>query len=188
MPPHALDTAVHHPHPAPDALEPVSADLFRAVFRDHAARVVVVTAAGPDAPAGFTLTSLTSISIRPPMVSFAVARGGSSRPAVSRSRRVAIHLLADDQERLARTFATPGIDRFADVRWSPGPDGEPLLADCAAYLSCEVVQHIPAGDHVLVVARVVTARNDRPGAPLLYHDGSYASVDRPSSATPAALA
>jgi len=155
---------------------PVTGDLFRSVFRDHAARVVVVTAKGEPMPAGFTATSLASVSLQPPMVSFAVARTASAWKTVSRSRRLAVHLLAHDQDWLATTFATSGIDRFAEVRWHEGPGGEPLIEGCAAYLCCQVVQHVPAGDHVVVLARVSEARVDRSGSPLIYHDGSYASV------------
>jgi len=166
--------------PAP---EPVTADVFRSVFRDHAARVVVVTAAGDPAPAGFTATSLSSVSLQPPMVSFAVARSASAWATVARSRRLAVHLLARDQDWLARTFATSGIDRFAEVRWRPGAGGEPLLEGAAAYLCCQVVQHVPAGDHVLVLARVAEARINRSGSPLIYHDGGYASVEQAPTST-----
>jgi flavin reductase (DIM6/NTAB) family NADH-FMN oxidoreductase RutF len=159
--------------------EPVTADLFRSVFRDHAARVVVVTAKGDPKPAGFTATSLASVSLRPPMVSFSVARSASAWATLSRSGRVAVHLLADDQDGLATTFATSGIDRFAEVRWRPGRRGEPLIEGCAAYLCCQVVQHVPAGDHVLVLARVAEAQVVRSGSPLIYHDGAYASVGEP---------
>lgn len=159
-----------------EALEPVTADLFRSVFRDHAARVVVVTAAGRRGPAGFTATSLTSVSLKPPMVSFALARSASAWSTVSRSARVAVHLLGEDQDALATRFATSGIDRFAKLRWRTAPGGEPIIAGCAAYLGCEVVRHVPAGDHVIVVARVSDARIERSGAPLIYHDGGFASL------------
>jgi flavin reductase (DIM6/NTAB) family NADH-FMN oxidoreductase RutF len=163
-------------HDVDTAAEPVSDDLFRSVFRDHAARVVVVTAQGHREPVGFTATSLTSVSLSPPMVSFAVARTASAWPTLSRAPLVAIHLLARDQHGLATTFATSGINRFAGLEWRAGVDGEPLIEGCAAYLSCEVVRHVPAGDHVVLLARVTRARVDRTGEPLIYHDGGYASV------------
>jgi len=163
--------------PADDArLAQVTDEVFRSVFRDHAARVVVVTAEGGRGPAGFTATSLTSVSMDPPMVSFAVARSASAWPTVARSRRLGVHLLADDQDGLATTFATSGINRFEDVRWHPGPTGEPVIEDCAAFLRCTVDRHVPAGDHVLVLARVTQAHVARIGSPLIYHDGGYATV------------
>ena len=172
-------------HQVDPSTEPVSDDLFRAVFRDHAARVVVVTAQGHREPVGFTATSLTSVSLKPPMVSFAVARTASAWRTLSRSPRVAVHLLGSDQDALATTFATSGINRFAGLDWRPGPDGEPLIGGCAAYLCCRVVRHVPAGDHVVVLARVTGARVERTGEPLIYHDGVYASVGPvPTTANP----
>src|SRR4051794_18443471 len=90
----------------------VDPDLFRALLRRHAAAVVVVTARGTP-PAGFTATSFTSVSLEPPMVSFCLAHTASSWPAVSRAGLIAVHVLTEHQEAVARTFATSGIDRFA---------------------------------------------------------------------------
>ena len=62
------------------------------------------------------------------------------------------------------------------MRWHPGPAGEPVIEDCAAFLHCTVERHVPAGDHVLVLARVTGAHVARVGSPLIYHDGGYATV------------
>jgi flavin reductase (DIM6/NTAB) family NADH-FMN oxidoreductase RutF len=170
----------------------VTAERFRSVFRDHAARVAIVTARSGGSPAGFTATSLSSVSLQPPMVSFAISSSASAWATFSRSRRIAVHLLSDDQDWLAARFATSGIERFADVRWHPGPAGEPVIEDCAALLHCHVTQHVPAGDHVLVVARVTRADLARSGAPLMYHDGAFTSIGTardtdPTDADPADL-
>ena len=72
---------------------PITPDVFRAVVRDHAARVVVVTAPGVPAPVGLTATSLASVSLDPPMVSFAVAAGASAWPVMATAPRLGVHLL-----------------------------------------------------------------------------------------------
>jgi flavin reductase (DIM6/NTAB) family NADH-FMN oxidoreductase RutF len=155
---------------------PITDNLFRSVFRDHAARVVVVTAHGESGPVGLTATSLSSVSLDPPMVSLAVARSASAWATISGARQLAVHLLAHDHDGLATRFATSGIDRFAGVPWRPGPEGEPLIEGCAAYLCGHVVRHVPAGDHGLLLVRVTRGHIDRAGSPLLYHDGGYTSV------------
>jgi flavin reductase (DIM6/NTAB) family NADH-FMN oxidoreductase RutF len=161
---------------APPAAGPVSPDVFRSVFRDHAARVIVVTAAGPDGPVGFTASSLVSVSAAPPIVSFAMARSARSWPTVSRSSSIAVHLLHRDQQVLARTFSRRDVDRFAGVPWRPGPTGEPVLHGCAAVLSCQLLRYVPAGDHALLLSQVTAASLDRPGDPLLHHQGAFASL------------
>src|SRR6185312_5282820 len=105
----------------------VDTDLFRQLLRRHAAAVVVITAPG-EPPAGFTATSFTSVSLDPPLVSFCLAKTASAWPAVEAASTIAVHVLTQEQEHVARTFATRGIDRFAvHGAWHPGPDGVPLL-------------------------------------------------------------
>jgi flavin reductase (DIM6/NTAB) family NADH-FMN oxidoreductase RutF len=149
-------------------------DHFRTLLRHHAAGVVVVTAPGPR-PAGFTATSFTSVSLHPPLVSFCLDRGSSSWPAVEAADHVAVHVLSDAQEQLARTFATRHIDRFAaPTSWRPGPHGVPVLDDVLAVFVCRVVDRVPAGDHAIVLAEPVDGTHlADPGAPLLYHMGRY---------------
>jgi flavin reductase (DIM6/NTAB) family NADH-FMN oxidoreductase RutF len=161
----------HTMHTAPDQrLGPAAA--MRRLLRRQAATVTVVTAAGEGRPVGFTATSFTSVSLRPPVVSFCLHRGSSSWPSVRVAEHVGVHLLASGQADLARTFATSGIDRFAGVGWRSGPHGVPLLDDTLAWLLCRVVQRVPAGGHTIVLAEPVAGEHVD-GAPLLYHDGRY---------------
>ncbi|GAA0938498.1 flavin reductase family protein [Virgisporangium ochraceum] len=160
-----------------DDLSTVDELTFRRLMGRHAAGVVVVTVAG-EPPAGFTATSFTSVSLRPPLVSFCLDRRASSWPAVASARTVAVHVLSDRQERVARTFATSGIDRFAaHGDWYHGPDGVPLLGGVVAHLVCRVVRRVPAGDHSIVLATPVTgAHGDDGAAPLLYQAGTYREI------------
>ena len=152
----------------------IEADLFRALLSRHAAGVVVITARG-DRPAGFTATSFTSVSLRPPLVSFCLDRSSSCWPAVSTAGHVAVHVLTDAQEELARTFAAHGVDRFAaPTRWRTGPHDVPLLDGVLAVVICRVVERVHAGDHAIVLAEPVDGEHlAGTGAPLLYHMGRY---------------
>ena len=50
------------------------------------------------------------------------------------------------------------MDKFADVRWTAGPDGVPLLDDCPNRLVLERVALLDdGGDHVCVTSEVVSA-------------------------------
>jgi flavin reductase (DIM6/NTAB) family NADH-FMN oxidoreductase RutF len=156
----------------------VDSDLFRALLRRHAAAVVVVTAPG-EPPAGFTATSFTSVSLDPPLVSFCLARSASAWPAVGTADVVAVHVLGQEQEEVARTFATRGIDRFAaHGAWRPGPGGVPLLDGVLARMVCRVVRRVEAGDHTIVLAAPVAGEHhaDPEATPLVYHSGAYARL------------
>jgi flavin reductase (DIM6/NTAB) family NADH-FMN oxidoreductase RutF len=158
----------------------MSADLFRSVLRHQAASVVVVTAAAHP-PVGFTATSFTSVSLRPPLVSFCVDLGSSSWPTVQRAGYVGVHLLGEGQEETARRFATSGADRFAEpTAWRPGPYGVPLLDGTPAWLIGRVEDRMLAGDHaIVVVSPVFGDQVAGPRRPLVYHMGHYLSVTHP---------
>ena len=163
-----------------DESQTVDSDVFRGLLRRHAAAVVVVTAPG-EPPAGFTATSFTSVSLDPPLVSFCVAHTASAFATVRAADTIAVHVLTQGQEQVARTFATSGIDRFAahgDWRW--GPRGVPLLDGVLARLVCRVVDRIRAGDHTIVLAAPESGDHhaDSHVAPLVYHAGRYAELRR----------
>lgn len=151
--------------------------LLRAVFRRHPAGVAVITVAGPDGPAGFTATSVASVSAEPPVVSFGVGTGASSWPALSGAEWFAVHLLGAHQRGLADRFARGGAERFAPpTRWRRGPRGVPVLDGVPAWLVCRVAARIPVGDHHVVLGEVVAGDAAGPGEPLVYHRGRYGRV------------
>jgi len=156
-------------------MPPPAADHLRHLLRRQAAAVAVITAVNGERPVGFTATSFTSVSLDPPLVSFALYRGSSSWPSVAATRHVAVHLLAADQADVARTFAASGIDRFATSVWRCGPYGLPVLDGALAWLVCRVVERIAAGDHTIVLAEPVVGEYSE-GNPLIYHNGQYAAL------------
>jgi flavin reductase (DIM6/NTAB) family NADH-FMN oxidoreductase RutF len=154
----------------------VDAEAFRAVFRSHPAGVAVVCADAGPGPVGFTATSVTSLSLRPPLISFAIATGSSSWPTFSEASSLTVNFLDSDQHAIAGRFATSGIDRFAHpTSWSRLETGEPVLDDAPARLRAVVRDRIEAGDHRLIIALVTDAET---GArdPLVYHAGAYCAA------------
>ncbi|MET8826939.1 flavin reductase family protein [Streptomyces sp. NPDC004610] len=170
-------TAVPDLESALSGVRPGSPELLRSFFRRHAAGVAVITARGARGPAGFTATSLVSVAAEPPLLSFGIATGASSWPAVETAEYVGVHLLAERQRELADTFARSGADRFGPpTRWREGPEGVPLLAGVLAWAVCRVHARVPAGDHRIVIAEVVQGDPTGSGSPLLYHRGDFTGL------------
>lgn len=155
----------------------VTDDEFRSLFRSHPAGVTVVCADAGSGPAGFTATSLTSLSMRPPLVSFAVATGASAWPTFREATSVSVNFLAADQHDIAGRFATSGIDRFAPpTLWSRLATGEPVLDRAPAFLRAVVASRLSAGDHQLIIAQVTDAEAGAAHEPLVYHAGAYCAA------------
>ena len=148
---------------------------FKQAFRRHAAGVVVITADAERGPVGFTATSLTSLSLDPPLLSFGIAHTSSSWPHLRTARTVVVNFLTSHQEEVARTFATSGIDRFAGGHWHRLPGGDPVITG-SNWLRAETHRLIEVGDHSLVVARVVDSHVADSSPPLLHHDGTYHTI------------
>jgi flavin reductase (DIM6/NTAB) family NADH-FMN oxidoreductase RutF len=149
-------------------------DGLRRLFRRHAAAIAVITGTDQGTPVGLLATSLASVSTEPPLLSFNVSRGSSSWPALSTAEHIGVHILHADQEELARRFARSGADRFgAPTVWEFGPYRVPLLDGCAAASVAVVQQRVSAGDHVIIVARLLQVTTDDEVAPLLHYDGGF---------------
>src|SRR5262249_930134 len=112
-------------------------DELRGAFGRLATGVCVVTAAGPDGPAGMTCNSVISVSLEPPLVLFCPAKTSTTWPVMREAASFAINILGSDAGLTARRFATRGEDRFASTSWSAGQTGAPLLTDAIVWVECE---------------------------------------------------
>ncbi|TAM64405.1 flavin reductase family protein [Mycobacterium sp.] len=157
----------------------VEASIYRATLRRHPAGVAVITLASPSGPVGFTATSLASLSLNPPLVSFNITHTSSSIAALRNAESLIIHLLAEHQLALAQRFSQSAELRFADTAsWTALDTGEPLLHDTPVWFRAEPRHLIEAGDSTLVIGLVTHAhceatQDDKPPAPLIYHCGAY---------------
>ncbi|MFI0239141.1 flavin reductase family protein [Streptomyces sp. NPDC016845] len=171
------------PVPAAGPVEPAGADLVRSVLRRHAKGVAVVTVGG-EPPTGFCVTSLASLSLDPPLMSFTVGLRSASWNAVRGATWVMVQLLAAGQEEVARTFAGPRQGRFAaGTSWHRDPLGLPALDGVLARFVLTPVSFRPVGDHALMIGLVVRAgRVAEEAGPLVHHDGDFVGLaDAPGS-------
>jgi 3-hydroxy-9,10-secoandrosta-1,3,5(10)-triene-9,17-dione monooxygenase reductase component len=147
-------------------------DTFRHVLGHFASGVTVVTGGEPDAPAGFTCQSFSSLSLDPPLVVVLPHQHSSSWTAIARSGRFCVNVLAENQEELSAGFARRSKDKFAGVAWMPSPLGSPVIDGVSAWIDCTIAAVHPGGDHFIVVG-VVTHCEAADASPLLYHRGRY---------------
>ncbi len=147
---------------------------FRDALGSFATGVTVVTCAGETGPLGITANSFASVSLDPPLVLWSPAKASRRFAAFSDARRFAIHVLEAGQRDLAIAF-TRTADAFgaADpIDWVAGPDDVPLINGCIARFLCETHAVHDAGDHAIVVGRVVEAAR-QPGKPLIFQNGRF---------------
>ncbi|PYC85427.1 reductase [Streptomyces tateyamensis] len=173
-------TSQTSPQPASSPL--ATPDEFRAALSQLAAGVALVTVDDEGEPAGMTATSFLSVSLEPPLVLVSVREDSRMDELLSRVDRWAVSLLGEEHRALAGRFAMKGrlSDRllFADTPHTTGGlSGAPLVTGALATVECRTEQRIPAGDHTLVLGRVLQALVPDPGGrPLLYFRGDYRRI------------
>lgn len=152
---------------------------FRAAFAGHPAGVAVVTAAGPDGPAGITASSVISVSAEPPVLAVSVSADSASGAALLAGDRLAVHLLTSANHGLAELFATPGSHRFGyNMDWYPAPTGEPIIRGVGTVLRCRPLDRMPAGTGVILAARVLEVLDGgSAAAPLVYRRRTYYALE-----------
>ena len=134
--------------------------------------VVIVTAQTPNGPAGFTCQTFGSLSLEPILVMFSAGQSSQSWPKIREVGNLVINILAADQERLARVFATSGVDKFDAVSWEPATNGAPMLGGALAHIEGTVNDVVTYGDHDVVIVDV-THVHATSGLPLAYFRGGY---------------
>ena len=138
--------------------------------------VTIVTARGADdAPVGLTANSFNSVSLKPPLVLWSLARTAGSMPAFERGSHYAINILAAEQHALAERFASKAADRFEGVAHRAGTAGVPLIDGAAAVFECFNRSRYEEGDHVIFVGEVERCAWRAGAQPLIFHGGRYFS-------------
>ncbi|HEY7594724.1 MAG TPA: flavin reductase family protein [Actinophytocola sp.] len=127
---------------------------------------------------GFTASSISQVSARPPLLSVSLRRDSRSRPVFTATDAYAVHVLRAGQEGLADRFAHDAANDFDDVAVECGYEDVPLLTDVAVRLECRPVDVVSAGDHVLLIGEVIRARTG-PHDPLVYLDQGFRRLARP---------
>ena len=107
-------------------------------------------------PVGMTCQSFSSVSLDPPLVLFCPAKTSRAWPLIQRAGYFCVNLLAADQAELSNVMASKGVDKFADVQLvALGATGAPLLDGVLGYVDCTIHAVHEAGDHYVVIGRVL---------------------------------
>ncbi len=133
-------------------------------------------------PNGMIADWVMQVSFQPRLLAVAFERSSYSLGSIQTNRAFTVNLLAEDGMALATHFLQPRqgakirgrsdqakavVHRKLDgVAYGTDVRGCPLLDDALAIYECEAEQFVDAGDHELVIGRVVDARLLRSVDPL----------------------
>lgn len=153
---------------------------FRNALGSFPTGVTVMTANGAAEDVshiGITVNSFTSVSLDPPLVLWCIDRRSRRYPAFAASPGFTVSILAAGHKAVSSRLAGPGEHRLEGIDLIPTELGPPALADSLAAFECARESVQDAGDHAILLGRVLrfTCRADA-GAPLVYFKGRYGAL------------
>jgi flavin reductase (DIM6/NTAB) family NADH-FMN oxidoreductase RutF len=133
--------------------------------------VYVLTSRCEDRYGAATVTWVSQVSFKPPLIMAAVRRESNVFKCLAQSRSAVLHILGDKQLDIARRFFHPtrtGSGMINGEPFSEGRTAAPVLVNLPAHIECQVENIIDTdGDHAVVILRVVEAECREPVRPLI---------------------
>jgi len=152
---------------------------FRHAMSHFASGVTIMTTTVAGRMHGMTVSAFASQSLDPLLILVSVERSTTMHRLVIESRAFAINILGEQGEGTARFFADNArLDgpEFQEGAYHLGVTGSPLLEEATAYLEATLDATLEAGDHTIMVGRVVALKVVRDAAPLIYYRSGYRSL------------
>jgi flavin reductase (DIM6/NTAB) family NADH-FMN oxidoreductase RutF len=121
----------------------------------------VLTARRGDAETGMLASWVQQCSFDPPQVSVALGRGRDLSAWLTDGAVFTLNILGEGQKRLLSHFGKGfalGEPAFEGVEVERQGGEAPVLTAALAHLTCRVVGRCPAGDHDLIIGRVLAGR------------------------------
>jgi flavin reductase (DIM6/NTAB) family NADH-FMN oxidoreductase RutF len=140
--------------------------------------IAVMTAASQEmSHIGITVNSFTSVSLEPPLVLWCIDRRSRRYPHFAHAPGFTVSILASGHREVSTRLARAGEHNLDGIALIPTELGPPALADSLAIFECARESVQDAGDHAILIGRVLRfARHDAAGAPLVYFRGRYGAL------------
>ena len=108
----------------------------------------------------FPAASVMLASHRPLMLAVGINPRHASYPLARTGRVFAVSVLKYPKYDFERRFGSQSSDpgQIDGISWHCGPGGAPIVDDAPAYFECEMTAVMPAGDHEIIVGRVIDCR------------------------------
>jgi len=158
-------------------------ELFKQVMSSFPTGVTIVTGVGSSGVrVGFTANAVASVSLDPCLVLVCADRDSASLPVLIKSGAFGLSVLGHQDGEIAERFSEERRDqRFHDLDLQPTSRGPPILRRALAWMSCSIWKTVEAGDHRILIGKVVDAGLGKYGPPLVFFRrgyGTFAAVPK----------
>ncbi len=147
----------------------IDANRYKQTLGSFPTGVCVITMPFEDTFHGITISSLSAVSLSPPLVSFCIEHNANSYQLLENTNKININILGASQQDICWHFAKHGKWR-EDFPYEH-LEGLPAFINAAATMHCNISQRIKAGDHDIIICEVVDSVANLDVKPMVYVRG-----------------
>lgn len=154
---------------------------LKGIMNDLPVPVAIVTAAFGSEKRAVTISSFTSHSMRPALVTFNIDCTTQFCSIIKKASHFAVHFPSLRHADLCRQFARKGLsseEQFRGVDFFDNEYGSPVIKSIASAIYCSLNDVIEVGDHLILVGRVLQAYKSDVDPQLLYHQRSFVTLQQ----------
>jgi 3-hydroxy-9,10-secoandrosta-1,3,5(10)-triene-9,17-dione monooxygenase reductase component len=160
----------------PKVVSPIGTDQFRRVMANYPTGVSVVTATDLEGqPIGMVVGTFTSVSLDPMLVGFLPDKRSTTWPRLEAAGHFCVNVLAAEQAAICKQLASSSPDKFMGIEWGLSRHNLPIIAGSSVRIECCLHSVTDAGDHWIVLGRVIELEVAREADPMLFYRGRYGS-------------
>lgn len=146
---------------------------LREAFGHIPSGVVAIAAEAGGVRVGMAASTFVPVSLDPPLVSVCVQNSSQTWPQLAGLPALGISVLGDAHRDAVRTLAAKQGDRFAGLQTVSSAAGAVFVAGTCVWLESAVEQEVPAGDHTIVILRLLEVTVHDGVEPMVFHRSGF---------------
>jgi flavin reductase (DIM6/NTAB) family NADH-FMN oxidoreductase RutF len=150
---------------------------LREAFGHFPTGVIAIAAKVDGTLVGLAASTFVPVSLDPPLVSFAVQNTSTTWPKLRDRPRLGISVLGEAHDDAARTLAARTGDRFAGLQTVSTENGAVFVEGTSVWLEGSIENSVQAGDHTIVILRVMDITVHPEVAPIVFHRSTFRRLD-----------
>jgi flavin reductase (DIM6/NTAB) family NADH-FMN oxidoreductase RutF len=150
-----------------------SAAALRSLYSCFPSGVTALCALRDGVATGLAVSSFTSVSLEPALVSVSLQSTSATWAALESADTFGLSVLSETQDAICRQLSRKGADRFSGVNWHAYPSGAIFIEGAVAWLECSLHHRFTAGDHEIAIFSVKAAKANPDLAPLVFHRSRF---------------
>ncbi|MBS0472060.1 MAG: flavin reductase family protein [Proteobacteria bacterium] len=137
---------------------------------------VITTQASAERHLGITVNSFASVSLDPPLVLWCMDKKSDRHHVFTNATCYTVSILGTDHQEVSSRLAKQGSHSLEGIALRDTDLGPPALEDALAVFECEAETIHDAGDHTILIGRVIRFARQEHGAPLVFFRGRYGAL------------